>query len=295
MSGRPQSLSLIPGWLTVHRRLLVSLGLTVVALMAGVAFGLGLATHPGAQASAPQHPVAFAGSAVVIAAYGFVFGLLVLRRPSNAIGWIFGLFALVAAISNVSWAYLAYTTETSPARLPGAEVATVVGAVTIPLWPFLLLTLIVLFPGGLPLTRAWGWLVILAGGLTVLTAAATVLSAGPLPVWVAASPLAAGGIVGQAFAGVARVLLLLLALLNLIAVWPLYLRYRASEHIGRLQLKWLVYAGCVFGTCGLAYLLVTPGAGGASSATNTVAWLVLCFGALVVPLAALVAILQYHL
>ena len=54
--------------------------------MAAFALVLGFAARPGAQPFAPQHPVVFIGSAAVIAAYGFVFALLVMRIPDNVMG-----------------------------------------------------------------------------------------------------------------------------------------------------------------------------------------------------------------
>jgi two-component system NarL family sensor kinase len=295
MSGEPKGATLVPTWISIHRRPLVWLVLGAVAVTTSVAMVLGLATHPGAQPFATEHPIVFVGSALVVAAYGLVFGLLVLRVPSNAVGWVFGLFALVAAISNLTWAYISYATETVPPRLTGVEVALVVGAVTVPLWPFLVMALIVLFPDGRPLTNAWGRLVIAGGILALVAALAIVLAAGPLPVWAMGSPLALGGGPGEVSAGLARLSLIALVVLDLVAVWSLQVRYRESDEVGRLQLKWLVHAGLVFASCALTFLLVTEVAHGTSSAASTAAWLLLCVGALDVPLAALLAILHYRL
>jgi hypothetical protein len=295
MSRTPERASLVPTWFATHRRPLVWLVVALLAAMAIVALVLGFGAHPGAQPFAPQHPVVFVGSAFVIAAYGFVFALLVLRVPENAVGWIFGIFALVVAVSNLSWGYLTFATEMVPPQLSGWEIALLVGAVTVPLWPCMLVALIVLFPDGRPLTPAWGRLIIVAGVITVVTAFTIVLSAGPLPVWVAPSPLAWAGGSGDAFAALARMLLLVLVLLTLLAVWSLHLRYRASSEVGRLQLKWLVYAGGVFVACGLTFLLVAGVAYEPGSSASTAVWLLVCLGAIVVPLAASIAILRYHL
>ena len=79
------------------------------------------------------------------------------------------------------------------------------------------------------------------------------------------------------------------------AVWSLGIRYRAADDTGRLQLKWLVYAGGVLVVCGLIFWIWAGSAYAPGSGASTAVWLVLCCGAIVVPIAASVAILRYRL
>ena len=101
MSGVPATTSLVPRWLFAHRRAAVWIVGSAVVAAAVAAIALGYAAHPGAQPFEPQDPVVFIGSAAVIAAYGFVFAVLVSRVGENVVGWIFGVVALVLAISNL--------------------------------------------------------------------------------------------------------------------------------------------------------------------------------------------------
>ena len=287
--------SLVPRWLVVHRRPIVWLVIVLLTAMAAFALVLGFAARPGAQPFAPQHPVVFIGSAAVIAAYGFVFALLVMRIPDNVMGWIFGTFALVAAISNATWAYITYATETVPPQLAGVEVALLLGIAVLPWWTFLLVALILCFPDGRPISTAWAWLLVSAGLLSVVGTLAIVFSSGPLPVWMATSPLALPDPSGQAMAVTSRVIVPVLVLMSMAAIWSLVLRYRAAGDIGHLQLKWLVYAGAVFIACGVVFWAAAGSAYEPGSGASTAVWLLLCFGAIVVPLAASVAILRYRL
>jgi hypothetical protein len=278
-----------------YRRPIVWLVVAVLAAAASVAIILGFSAQPGAQPFAPQHPVVFLGSAAVIAAYGFVFALLVQRCPDNVVGWIFGTFALVIAGSNLSWAYLTYATETIPPQLPAVEVALLLGVTLVPWWTFILVALVVAFPDGRPISPGWGRLIVAAGVVAVVGSLGFVFASGPLPVWMAVSALALPGPSGEVMAIVARLVVVILMVMALAAVWSLILRYRAADDVSRLQLKWLVYAGGVFVACGLMFWLMSGAAYEPGSGASTAAWLLMCFGAIVIPIAASVAILRYHL
>jgi hypothetical protein len=287
--------SLVPAWFIAHRRPIVWLAVVVLTGLTFSAFALGYAARPGAQPFAPQDPIVFLGSAAVIAAYACVSVVLVLRVPDNVVGWIFGAFAVVVATSNIAWAYVTYATETVPPQLPGVEAALLLGATSVPWWTFCLVALITCFPDGRPISKAWGWLVIAAALLATVGSLALAFSSGPLPAWAAESPLALPGPSGIALAAAARVVVAMLVAMALAAVWSLTIRYRAADDIGRLQLKWLVYAGGVFIVCGMAFWLLAGSAYEQGSSGSTAIWVLFCAGAIVVPLAALVAILRYHL
>jgi hypothetical protein len=287
--------SLVPAWIVAHRGAIVWLVIAALTAMAVFSVMLGFAARPGAQPFEPQHPVVFIGSVAVIAAYGFMFALLVRRQGENVVGWIFGAFALVLSISNLTWAYLTYATETIPPQLPGVEAALLIGVALVPWWTFLLVALIVAFPDGRPFTKAWAWLIVAAGVLSLVGSLAIVFGSGPLPVWMATSPLGLPGPSGESMAVAGRVSVSVLVLMALAGVWSLTLRYRAADDIGRLQLKWFVYAGGVFVACGLLFWIWGAAAYVPGSGASTAAWLVLCLGAIVMPIAASIAILRYHL
>lgn len=295
MSGAPATTSLVPRWLFAHRRAAVWIVGSALAIAAAAAIALGYAAHPGAQPFEPQDPVVFIGSAAVIAAYGFVFAVLVSRVGENVVGWIFGVVALVLAISNLMWAYVTYATETIPPQLPGVELALLLGISLIPWWTSPLIVLIVCFPDGRPISRAWAWLAIAACLVSIVGSLAIIFGSGPLPAFMAASPLALPGLSGEVLAASGRIILAVLVAMAIAAVWSLGIRYRAADDTGRLQLKWLVYAGGVLVACGLIFWIWAGSAYAPGSGASTAVWLVLCCGAIVVPIAASVAILRYRL
>ncbi len=295
MSGAPATTSLVPRWLFAHRRAAVWIVGSALVVAAAAAIALGYAAHPGAQPFEPQDPVVFIGSAAVIAAYGFVFAVLVSRVGENVVGWIFGIVALVLAISNLMWAYVTYATETIPPQLPGVELALLLGISLIPWWTSPLIVLIVCFPDGRPISRAWAWLAIAACLVSIVGSLAIIFGSGPLPAFMAASPLALPGPSGEVLAASGRIIIAVLVAMAIAAVWSLGIRYRAADDTGRLQLKWLVYAGGVLVVCGLIFWIWAGSAYAPGSGASTAVWLVLCCGAIVVPIAASVAILRYRL
>ncbi|HVQ22238.1 MAG TPA: hypothetical protein VMT36_03125, partial [Candidatus Saccharimonadia bacterium] len=268
---------------------------SALAIAAAAAIALGYAAHPGAQPFEPQDPVVFIGSAAVIAGYGFVFAVLVSRVGENVVGWIFGIVALVLALSNLMWAYVTYATETIPPQLPGVELALLLGISLIPWWTSPIIVLIVCFPDGRPISRAWAWLAIAACLVSIVGSLAIVFGSGPLPAFIAASPLALPGPAGAVLAASGRIIIAVLVAMAMAAVWSLGIRYRAADDTGRLQLKWLVYAGGVLVVCGLIFWIWAGSAYAPGSGASTAVWLVLCCGAIVVPVAASVAILRYRL
>ena len=295
MSARTVPSSLVPQWLVRHRRPVVWFVVSALVAMTVVSTVLGYSARAGAQPFAPQHPIVFLGSAAVIAAYAFVFALLVQRVPANVVGWIFGAFALAVATGNLSWAYLTYATQTIPPLLPEVGLSMLLGAMLIPWWTFLLVALIVSFPDGRPISPAYGWLVVATGVVAIVGSLAFAFGSGLIPVWMMESPLALSGQSGQAMAVATRAAVVILIFMVVPAIWSLIVRYRSADDIGRLQLKWLVYAGCVFLVCGLVFWLAAGVAYEPGSVASTAVWLLLCFGSIVVPLAASVAIVRYHL
>ena len=164
-----------------------------------------------------------------------------------------------------------------------------------PTTAIVVLLLALVFPDGRPLSRGWSRLVLVAVALTIGTTLAIVFSNGPLPVYVVASPLGLPGTAGVVLAAVVPLLMLGHVLLFLPTLWMLVLRFRASNDVGRLQLKWLVYAMTVFAIVGGIFILTAGFAFKSGSSISGLVWLSFCSASVLVPLAALVAILRYHL
>jgi signal transduction histidine kinase len=164
--------------------------------------------------------------------------LLAIRQPRNAVAWVMLLGVLVLVV-NLSAVY---------ERLIGEGWALQIDRATWPLlyaWP---VAIAFVFPDGRLLTRRWQWA---AGGAVVsfvgfMTLA--MLDPGPFepPDADVANPLAGNGI-GDALEGSGIWIPFWLGILaslfaGALAVW---LRFRRSSGVERLQLMWLAWAACL--------------------------------------------------
>ncbi len=210
-------------------------------------------------------------------AYGFVFALLVLRVGENVVGWIFGIVAVVLAISNVTWAYVTYATETVPPQSPGRRSWRSCSGSR---W----------CPGGPPCwsssslsSRTGGPLAGL--GLVRSSRPACYRSSARSPSSSAAGPLPACD--GHQSARPSRPVrrgagcqwpdhprVVLVAMVDARRSGRSASATGPPDDIGRLQLKWLVYAGGVLVVCGLIFWIWAGSAYAPGSGASTAVWLV---------------------
>jgi hypothetical protein len=189
--------------------------------------------------------------AVAFAIYAVVGYVVVTRRPSNPIGWLALATALIGGIFGLAqsvqeWARLRSATSSWWAFLAAWPqnwlwLPLILVSTTLPL---------LLLPDGRLLSRRWRWV---AWAAAVLTMAYVVVNAlapsvgqgyqrNPL------SPPALAGIGDQtsgALATIDLVLQLAFLLTILLAALSLVLRIRRSTGVERVQLRWIVFGGCV--------------------------------------------------
>lgn len=176
-------------------------------------------------------------------------GFLILRQqPRNTIGWLLQAIGFAWAVGLMADSYATYGLVTQPGLLPGADVAAVlsesnwVAAIGL-IGTFLTL----LYPNGhLPSPR-WRPVAWLSGLTMAVVTVAIVLAAGPMeesPVPNLANPLA-WETAQPVLVVVITVFLPLLPLCMLVCATGLVIRFRRSQGLERLQLKWLAAAGAV--------------------------------------------------
>jgi hypothetical protein len=173
--------------------------------------------------------------------------LIVTRRPGNPIGWILCVSSFLFAFSIFSGMYAIYSLVTHPGSLPAGEVAAWFATwVQQPVY-LLFVYLFLLFPDGRPLSRRWHpllWingLVILTGIIANAFDPGRLMSDEPIR-----NPLGIEG-AGEGLAVVSEFVSYLLALMMIVSVVSLYLRFRRADGIERQQIKWLAYSAALLG------------------------------------------------
>jgi hypothetical protein len=182
----------------------------------------------------------------VFAAFLVVGCLILARRPSNVIGWIFTAVGLLTMTGGLVEPYAKYAYVTRPGSLPAPLVADWIDSW---IWDatiiFMLVFPLLLFPTGRSLSPRWRPVAWLAAGVTAGYAVFDALSPTlKLPDGrTVANPIGVAG-VGNVDENVLGDLLAALALLALVAaICSLVLRFRRSHGVERQQLKWFTYAG----------------------------------------------------
>jgi hypothetical protein len=177
--------------------------------------------------------------------FGLVGALVVSSRPANRIGWLMCGITFGVGIDLLASEYARFALVTEPGAWPLGGPAAWVAT-----WGFLpvvalVMTLVVLYPSGLP-SRFGGW--ILRAFLLAALVDALVFALRPGPVVGDTPPDNPLGIPG------ARDLLdpatewlgTALAVIALVAVVDLIIRFRRSSGVERLQFRWFVLAVAAF-------------------------------------------------
>jgi hypothetical protein len=292
---RPTLAERVSGRLVAHHRPIVWLVLTACVVLQAFVLWVAAVARQGAQPILVQEPFTNVGGVVVTAGYASVFALLVARLPRNSVGWLFGVVAVVASVGNATWAYVIYATETIPPRLPIPDAAALLGAATVTFGSMIIVVLALVFPDGRLLSRSWRAVVLVALAVAGASTLALVLGSAAMPLYAVPSPIRLPDPVGSLLGTALPVLLVAQVLLYVPAIWSLVLRYRGADDIGRLQLKWLVYAMSVFAVVGAIFVLSSGFAYQPGSSVGGLIWLGFCVAATLIPVAAAVAILRYHL
>jgi MFS family permease len=222
-------------------------------------------------------------------AFMVVGALIVARRPSNAIGWLFSGVGLLAMAAFLAEEYTLFAYVTRPGALPGAIVAAWYWAwAAFPVFGLTFTFTLLLFPTGRLLSPCWRPLAWLAGldlgAITVLAALQPTLTVGHDKRAVA-NPIGISGLPHPEQGAVGAVLTGLFTLTAIAACVSLVLRFRRARGEERQQVKWFAYAASLMVIAFLVGALLVP-AGGDLIAALTIALL---------PVAVGIAILRYRL
>lgn len=205
---------------------------------------------------------------VIYVAFGIwaiVGAVLIAKRPGNPVSYCYSLVPLCATLVDFTYGLVYFGSVAGSAPLPGTRLAVFWLASSAFLTAtYLFAVLAVLFPNGRPASRGWMRVIWAAGLALVIYAIAGILSPDHLlnPIssfWVDAPPFIPNpfDLSANALAAIEVVRWIsygIVLLSFVLSIAQLFIRFRRSHGVERLQLKWIVFASA-FVVLGLAMLI----------------------------------------
>ncbi len=228
-------------------------------------------------------------------AFAFVGALIISHQPTNVIGTLMmlpgvSLFVLVDAyLRPFIYGYAALPETPTPVFLLILWFSN---------WNWLLLVfplmfIMVLFPTGRPLSRRWGWLIVIGMGLASIlilfsTFSQTLAPGSGAADWFYRNPI---GFLGREWIDVVSFpFLVFMPIWVVLCFISLLVRFRRAGGVEREQIKWLFYAGAIF-----AAFYIPPFILDTYSQAESIWNLLFGIGLLAFPAAIAIAILRYRL
>ena len=239
------------------------------------------------------------GFAELDAPYVIAFGiflpmgvLLLLRRPSNPIGWLMSAIGVFVLVSSAATEYATRALVADPGSLPGGKemafLSALLGVPTIALLPLLML----LFPTGRMPSRRWRWVGVVAIANIIL------ITLAQLPLWSMRGPAIMGDeppeglAIPTEFYEIAWFLVMGTAVASLVS---LVFRFRGSSGIERQQLKWMAYVAALVGVFVVLNFFVLDPLGVDDPTLRFLGEQLLNIAVAGIPVATAIAISRYHL
>jgi hypothetical protein len=230
---------------------------------------------------------------LTILAFALVGALIISRQPQNTIGWLLMLPSLASLLDLFTKSQISGMTV--PPSHPSIIfwMATYLSNITWLLAIFPVFLIALLFPTGRPLSPRWRWAVAYASGLFIFFFIFAVFDKTIAPDsslygvdWSIPNPL--GFLDPSAVDYIFPIWIAGIAILALLCVASIVLRYRHAAGVERKQIKWLLYAVSLFATFYVLYIMF--------QSWGEVLWgMFLNVFFMAIPLAIGIAILRYQL
>jgi signal transduction histidine kinase len=231
-------------------------GAGVAFLFSGFAIALAIANGPALRNV--NLAGAFVQAVVPALAIGLVGGLIGSRRPHNPIGWLLLFGAIGTALQGLAGQYVVHTLVVDKGSLPAVEwVAWIGSTLGSPVYPGIVVLLLLLFPNGRLPSHRWRLVVWLDIALAVANNAIGFLDPAPLQSPGAPNvrnPLVLAHIAGLEMGPVGYVIFLASLILVLAAAASILVRLRRAIGVEREQVRWVAFA---LGTTVLASITFT--------------------------------------
>ena len=285
------------GWLTARQAALIGWGSFAVGMILRL-LALWLASRLGPDSVHFAFGIGFFTFVAAIllgTASGLVGAVIVARRPSNWVGWLYVLTGVLQGVMTAGLAYAGLTMPANPSAL-ATFFAWANGVVDFAV-PFSVAALVLgLFPDGTWVSPRWRIIGLLAAVGAVLGSLEVGFGAPSMVLIVGSvNPYRASGPVGELIQASQRagIGLLVVELAAVVAVASIAVRYRAAGIDGRRQIRWLLFSAVVVlvSSIPLLYGQLAPGGGLAAVDTLALVFAALCLA----PIATLIAITRYRL
>jgi signal transduction histidine kinase len=231
-------------------------GAGVAFLFSGFAIALAIANGPALRNV--NLAGAFVQAVVPALAIGLVGGLIGSRRPHNPIGWLLLFGAIGTALQGLAGQYVVHTLVVDKGSLPAVEwVAWIGSTLGSPVYPGIVVLLLLLFPNGRLPSHRWRLVVWLDIALAVANNAIGFLDPAPLQSPGAPNvrnPLVLAHIAGLEMGPVGYVIFLASLILVLAAAASILVRLRRAIGVEHEQVRWVAFA---LGTTVLASITFT--------------------------------------
>ena len=246
------------------------------------------------RAGGPNSPLTAFGLSLAALSFATAGAILVSRLPANIIGWLLASGGLGFALGSGAPGLADAGLIVHPGSVPGAIWFAWLGQWTWAPALFVVIALALVYPSGRLLSSRWRPVAVAAVVVVVYISLGTAVASGPMGSFPEQNPVAITGGVADIYGELFGPALLLGALLALLAVVSLVLRFRRAAGIERAQLKWFA-AVALLSVPALILGTATFGMDGTAGIVSSLANFVSFLGFALLPVAVGIAVLRYRL
>jgi hypothetical protein len=246
------------------------------------------------RAGGPNSPLTAFGLSLAALSFATAGAILVSRLPANIIGWLLASGGLGFALGSGAPGLADAGLIVHPGSVPGAIWFAWLGQWTWAPALFAVILLALVYPSGRLLSSRWRPVAVAAVVVVAYISLGTAVASGPMGSFPVQNPVAITGGVADIYGDLFGPALLLGALLAVLAVVSLVLRFRRAAGVERAQVKWFA-AVAALSVPALILGTATFGMDGTAGIVSSLANFVSFLGFALLPIAVGIAVLRYRL
>jgi hypothetical protein len=232
---------------------------------------------------------------IAFLAFPFVGAIILSRRITNTVGWLFCLVGVGTTFTSFSASYVSYALIHHLDTQLSTRLIDLLGDLVWPLNLVLGVFILYVFPDGRALSRRWSIVCWALGFMLMLVEIGQAVTPGPLESHNRVlNPLGVPDLAGFA-SFISTYLYLLLPVFAVLGVVSLVLRYRRAEQQPRQQIKWFVYGAVMMVTIVLVGFFIASQITNDLALSNAVGNMSFAVAILALPLGVGIGVLRYRL